>query len=150
MLWSLVATMLASERIIDLQGLFKLPEIGWALNLGCVRCRPPFVFIDTTRRGNAAFFGFLVDLLPVLFQTANLGNYTFDFYSSTNSGGEKLDNGTWTGMSFLHSVSPPVPLAVYPIQLLLLLRDFKLVSTLCVQESWANCSLGKPILLPFH
>ncbi|BDA49267.1 Glutamate receptor 2 [Coccomyxa sp. Obi] len=60
--------------------------------------RPPFVFIDSSRSGNAAFYGFLVDLLPVLFQTAGLGNYTLNYYTSTNSGGEKLDNGTWTGI----------------------------------------------------
>jgi hypothetical protein len=38
-----------------------------------------------------------VELLPILFQTAGLGNYTFDYYAAPNAGGEKLDNGTWTG-----------------------------------------------------
>lgn len=60
-------------------------------------CRPPFVFIDGTRTGDAAFYGFLVDLLPILFQIAGLGNYTLQYYISTNAGGEKLANGTWTG-----------------------------------------------------
>ncbi|KAK9918578.1 hypothetical protein WJX75_005119 [Coccomyxa subellipsoidea] len=60
--------------------------------------RPPFVFIDGSRTGNAAFYGFLVDLLPLLFQTAGLGNYTLQYYNSTNEGGERLQNGTWTGI----------------------------------------------------
>ncbi len=71
------------------------------IDRGRVLPRPPFVFIDGTRRGNAAFYGFLVDLLPVLFQTAGLGNYTLEYYNSTNSGGERLQNGTWTGMPLL-------------------------------------------------
>lgn len=62
-----------------------------------MQSRPPFLFIDGTRQGNAAFYGFLVDLLPLLLQTAGLGNYTLDYYSATNSGGERLQNGTWTG-----------------------------------------------------
>ena len=43
------------------------------------------------------YYGLIVDLLPTLFQTAGLGNYTLEFYNSTNSGGAKLPNGTWTG-----------------------------------------------------
>jgi hypothetical protein len=70
----------------------------------CLMCRrPPFVFIDGSRTGNAAFYGFLVDLLPLLFQTAGLGNYTLQYYNSTNEGGERLQNGTWTGKPQLYS-----------------------------------------------
>ena len=47
------------------------------------------------------YYGFIVDLLPTLFQTAGLGNYTLDFYTGPNQGGEKLPNGTWTGKVLL-------------------------------------------------
>jgi hypothetical protein len=60
--------------------------------------RPPFVFIDAARSGNARFYGLLVDLLPVLlsYGAADGDRTTLEYYAVPPSGGE-LKNGTWTG-----------------------------------------------------
>jgi hypothetical protein len=61
--------------------------------------RPPFVFIDSARSGNARFYGLLVDLLPVLlsYGAADGDKTALEYYAVAPSGGE-LKNGTWTGL----------------------------------------------------
>lgn len=69
-----------------------------ALNISIVTAeRPPFVFKSSRRDGGGQWFGYLVELMPMLFQYANL-NVSLNYYESpTNEGGDPLPNGTWTG-----------------------------------------------------
>lgn len=61
--------------------------------------RPPFVFLDSARSGNAQFYGLLVDLLPVLlsYGAAAADNTTLQYYAVPPSGGQLKHNGTWAG-----------------------------------------------------
>jgi hypothetical protein len=54
------------------------------------------VMQDTELQGNERFYGFLVDLLPIVFQAARL-NGTFEYIlAPVNSGGSET-NGSWSG-----------------------------------------------------
>ena len=53
---------------------------------------------DTARHANAQFYGFLVDLLPVLFSYAGI-DAALQYYGITDNAGGELVNGTWTGAS---------------------------------------------------
>lgn len=63
--------------------------------------RPPFVFQNNYGGGGVPFYGMLIDLLPLLFQYANM-NVTLDYYyTPLDAGGVQLPNGSWNGETVL-------------------------------------------------
>jgi hypothetical protein len=59
--------------------------------------RPPFVFKNMHGDGTGVqWYGMLVELLPLLFQQAQM-NVTLNYYQSPFDAGGVLVNGTWTG-----------------------------------------------------
>lgn len=69
-----------------------------AINISIVTAdRPPFVFRSSRTDGQGQWFGYLVELIPLLFQYANL-NATLNYYESPeNVGGALRPDGVWTG-----------------------------------------------------
>eukprot|EP00243_Klebsormidium_subtile_P013209 TRINITY_DN8558_c0_g1_i1.p1 TRINITY_DN8558_c0_g1~~TRINITY_DN8558_c0_g1_i1.p1 ORF type:complete len:528 (+),score=86.28 TRINITY_DN8558_c0_g1_i1:336-1919(+) len=89
-----------------------------ATNLRVVTAqRPPFVFQNTFGDGTGVpFYGMLVDLLPLLFQYANM-NVTLEYYYTPfDAGGVLLPNGTWNGV-IGELVAGRADIAAFPLSL---------------------------------
>ncbi|WIA38210.1 hypothetical protein OEZ86_001556 [Tetradesmus obliquus] len=80
--------------------------------------QPPLVFVQEAPDGSKNFTGFLVDLLPMLLETAGLPlNYSIRYIPPLQAaGGRQLENGSWTGMMG-ELTSGRADLALYPMTL---------------------------------
>ena len=58
--------------------------------------RPPYVFINSQISGPAAYSGLLVQLLPVLLQTANI-TAPYELYTAPDNEGGSYTGGKYTG-----------------------------------------------------
>ena len=58
--------------------------------------RPPYVFVNNQLSGPAAYSGLLVQLLPVLLQTANI-TAPFEVYTAPDNEGGSYSDGAYTG-----------------------------------------------------
>ena len=66
--------------------------------------RPPYVFVNGNLTGQAAYSGLLVQLLPVLLQTANIST-KYEIYTAPDNEGGSQTKGVYTGAPW--RLTPP-------------------------------------------